>query len=150
MDDLFIEKGGKKLRCGFTTGSCAAAASKAALIMLMDNIDIHNVSIITPKGVPYNAEITDIDRNEEGCVSCAVVKDGGDDPDVTTGSKIFAKVSLSEQTGIMIDGGEGVGRACPGKEGRTQKDIGCRQFRSEREKRDAETHRGSGGLCTIS
>ena len=111
MDDLFIEKGGKKLRCGFTTGSCAAAASKAALLMLVDNIDIHNVSIITPKGIPYNAEIMDIDRNnDEGYVSCAVIKDGGDDPDVTTGSKIFAKVSLTDESGIRIDGGEGVGR----------------------------------------
>ncbi len=111
MDYVFIEKGGKKLRCGFTTGSCATAASKAALKMLLGDIDIHNVSIMTPKGIPYNAEITDIERNKnEGYVSCAVIKDGGDDPDVTTGAKVFAKVMLKAEQGITIDGGEGVGR----------------------------------------
>ncbi|SFC54895.1 cobalt-precorrin-5B (C(1))-methyltransferase CbiD [Butyrivibrio sp. YAB3001] len=111
MTDLFIEKGGKKLRCGFTTGSCAAAASKAALLMLIENIEIHVVTIMTPKGIPYNAEITDITQNrEEGYISCAVIKDGGDDPDVTTGTRIVAKVRLKDLPGITIDGGEGVGR----------------------------------------
>lgn len=110
MENLYIEKGGKKLRCGFTTGSCAAAASKAALTMLITNSDIHNVSIMTPKGIMYNAEITDIDRSEAGFVSCAVTKDGGDDPDVTTGSKIFAKVGLARVCGVLIRGGVGVGK----------------------------------------
>ncbi len=110
MENLYIEKGGKKLRCGFTTGSCAAAASKAALTMLITNSDIHNVSIMTPKGIVYNAEITDIDRSEAGFVSCAVTKDGGDDPDVTTGSKIFAKVGLARVCGVLIRGGVGVGK----------------------------------------
>ena len=109
MTDLYIEKSGKKLRCGFTTGSCAAAASKAALRMLLGGEDIHNVSIKTPKGPVYTAEIMDIKR-ENDAVSCAVVKDGGDDPDVTTGAFIYAKVSLLEENGILIEGGEGVGR----------------------------------------
>ena len=111
MDKLFVEKGDKKLRMGFTTGSCAAAASKAALIMLLTGTDIHNVSIMTPKGIAYNAEIVGIDKEiEKGYVSCAVIKDGGDDPDVTTGSMIYAKVELKDEPGIIIDGGEGVGR----------------------------------------
>ena len=111
MDDFFIEKGGKKLRCGFTTGSCAAAASKAALFMLLSGKDIHNVTIMTPKGIPYNAEIVCIERNsDEGYVSCAVIKDGGDDPDVTTGAEILARVQLTDLPGITIDGGRGVGR----------------------------------------
>ena len=111
MDNLFIEKGDKKLRMGFTTGSCAAAASKAALIMLLTGTDIHNVSIMTPKGIAYYAEIVGIEKDlNNGFVSCAVIKDGGDDPDVTTGSMIYAKVELTNEPGIVIDGGEGVGR----------------------------------------
>ncbi|MDC7294530.1 cobalt-precorrin-5B (C(1))-methyltransferase CbiD [Butyrivibrio sp. DSM 10294] len=110
-EGLFIVKGDKRLRCGFTTGSCAAAASKAALIMLITGSDIHNVSIMTPKGIAYNAEITDIERDEaKKTVSCAVIKDGGDDPDVTAGSKVFATVELVQEPKINIDGGEGVGR----------------------------------------
>ncbi|WP_155830955.1 cobalt-precorrin-5B (C(1))-methyltransferase CbiD [Butyrivibrio sp. MB2005] len=111
MSDVFIEKGGKKLRCGFTTGSCATAASKAALLMLLTGENMHHVSIMTPKGIPYNAEIVDIHRNDAlEYVSCAVIKDGGDDPDVTSGAKIFASVCLTEEEGIEIEGGEGVGR----------------------------------------
>ena len=110
-EGVFIVKGKKKLRCGFTTGSCSAAAAKAALIMLVTGSDIHNVSIMTPKGIAYNAEIMDIERKKEPtCVSCAVIKDGGDDPDVTSGSRIIATVELTEEPGIVIDGGEGVGR----------------------------------------
>ena len=135
MDSIFIEKGDKKLRCGFTTGSCAAAASKAALIMLITGTDIHNVSIMTPKGIAYNAEIVGIEKGIEKSIEkgidkskdnpqdnnldkesgnsyvlCAVIKDGGDDPDITTGSKIYAKVELTGKPGIVIKGGEGVGR----------------------------------------
>ena len=100
-----------KLRSGFTTGSCAAAASKAALLMLINNIEIHNVTIQTPKGIPYNAEIVDISRNEDkGSVTCAVIKDGGDDPDITTGARIYACVKLTDDRKISIDGGKGVGK----------------------------------------
>ena len=120
MNELYIEKGGKKLRCGYTTGSCAAAASKAALIMLLDGGEISNVKIITPKGIEYVAEIVDITR-DEGSVICAVLKDGGDDPDATDGMKIFARVSLADndfdnsvslgaENEVIIDGGVGIGR----------------------------------------
>ena len=110
-EGVFIVKGEKKLRCGFTTGSCSAAAAKAALIMLITGSGIHNVSIMTPKGIAYNAEIMDIERKKEGdSVTCAVIKDGGDDPDVTSGSRIMATVAFTREAGIVIDGGEGVGR----------------------------------------
>lgn len=108
-NNIYIEKGGQKLRCGFTTGSCAAAAAKAALVMLLDDKEIHSVSIVTPKGPTFLAELVDIDRSESE-VSCAVVKDGGDDPDVTSGMKIYASVSMNEQSDIRILGGCGVGR----------------------------------------
>lgn len=114
MSELFIEKGGKKIRCGYTTGSCAAAASKAALLMLLEGRDITNVKIITPKGIDYVAEIEDIKR-EAHSVSCAVTKDGGDDPDATSGMKIYAEVTVESvgtvgDTMVEIDGGPGIGR----------------------------------------
>ncbi|MBE5828264.1 MAG: cobalamin biosynthesis protein CbiD [Butyrivibrio sp.] len=107
-----MEKGGKKLRCGYTTGSCAAAASKAALIMLLDGSEVRNVKIITPKGPEYVAEIEDITRDaEHHSVTCAVTKDGGDDPDATNGMKIYATVSVEPNDSLVeIDGGFGIGR----------------------------------------
>ena len=99
----------KKLRSGFTTGSCAAAAAKAAAWMLLAGTEKSNISIITPKGAAFDAEILEIKRTADS-VKCAVRKDGGDDPDVTTGALIFAEVSLSDEEGIRLDGGTGVGR----------------------------------------
>lgn len=110
---------GETMRYGFTTGSCAAAASKAAAYMLLTGKLKTKITIETPKGVPYTAQLTDISRSEKE-VSCAVEKDGGDDPDITTGALIYAKVSYGKpyrekygegagQT-IEIDGGVGVGR----------------------------------------
>lgn len=98
------------MRNGFTTGSCAAAAAKAACYMLLTGKIKENISIITPKGVTFDAQIVDIHRSET-CVCCSVIKDGGDDPDVTTGAHIVAEVSLVQGSGtVTIDGGEGVGR----------------------------------------
>lgn len=105
------------MRYGFTTGSCAAAASKAAAYMLLTGKRKTEITIETPKGIPYTAKLIDIVRNEKE-VSCAVEKDGGDDPDITTGALIYAKVSYGdlplkekqERPQIVIDGGMGVGR----------------------------------------
>ena len=99
----------KKLRSGFTTGSCAAAAAKAAAWMLLTGTEKTNISIITPKGAAFDANILDIQKAADS-VKCAVRKDGGDDPDVTTGALIYAEVRLSDSEGIRLDGGEGVGR----------------------------------------
>lgn len=99
----------KKLRSGFTTGSCAAAAAKAAAWMLLTGTEKKDMKIITPKGAAFDAKILDIQQSAES-VRCAVRKDGGDDPDVTTGALIYAQVSLSDADDISIDGGEGVGR----------------------------------------
>ena len=99
----------KKLRSGFTTGSCAAAAAKAAAWMLLTGSEKTNISIITPKGAAFDANILDIQKTADS-VKCAVRKDGGDDPDVTTGALIYAEVRLSDAEGIRLDGGEGVGR----------------------------------------
>ena len=99
------------MRYGFTTGSCAAAAAKAAAYMLLGGNKKENIIIQTPKGIDFNAEVLDI-RMDEKSASCAVIKDGGDDPDVTTGAKIVATTALfpSKERCVTIDGGEGVGR----------------------------------------
>ena len=103
------------MRYGFTTGSCAAAAAKAAAYMLLTGQRKTEIVIETPKGIPYQAKIMDICCGENQ-VSCAVEKDGGDDPDVTTGTWIYAKVSRPENVSckeenrgqeIIIDGGKG-------------------------------------------
>ena len=102
------------MRYGFTTGSCAAAAAKAAAYMLLTGRRKHEITIITPKGILYHAKIEEI-RCTEYSVRCAVRKDGGDDPDITTGTLIFAEVSVQEKVKeqgeprIFITGGEGVG-----------------------------------------
>ncbi|MDO5155342.1 MAG: cobalt-precorrin-5B (C(1))-methyltransferase CbiD [Eubacteriales bacterium] len=99
------------MRYGFTTGSCAAAAAKAAAYMLLLGMKKSEITIETLSGIPYTAQIEDITWKESE-VSCAVRKDGGDDPDVTTGALIYAKVRLMEGDAkeIVIDGGFGVGR----------------------------------------
>ena len=108
------------MRYGFTTGSCAAAAAKAAAYMLLTGLKKPEITIETPKGILYNAKLLDIICGENE-VSCAVEKDGGDDPDITTGTWIYAKVSYAEENvkkeceegteqEIIIEGGAGVGR----------------------------------------
>ena len=105
----FIEKDGKKLRFGYTTGSCAAAAAKAAAWMLLTRQRKETISLITPKGVALTLPVLDI-AMEENRVSCAIRKDSGDDPDVTNGTLIYAEVTRREASGIAVDGGFGVGR----------------------------------------
>ena len=100
------------MRYGFTTGSCAAAAAKAAAYMLLTGRRRETIRIMTPKGIAFDAKLQDIVR-EEKQVSCAVEKDGGDDPDITTGALVYASVSFQQIFGerqIEIDGGPGVGR----------------------------------------
>lgn len=103
----------KELRKGFTTGSCGAAAAKAALYMLLTGSVKDEIEIITPGGAVFRTEVKDIFR-EENRVRCAVVKDGGDDPDVTTGLHVTAEVRAEERGDgvleIQIEGGPGVGR----------------------------------------
>lgn len=103
----------KELRKGFTTGSCGAAAAKAALYMLLTGSVKDEIEIITPGGAVFRTEVEDIFR-EGNRVRCAVVKDGGDDPDVTTGLHVTAEVCAEERTDgaleIRIEGGPGVGR----------------------------------------
>ena len=99
------------MRYGFTTGSCSAAAAKAAAYMLLTGWEKRKIAIDTPKGIRYETGVVEIKR-EEKKVSCAVIKDGGDDPDITTGAHVTATVSFletEEKQTIRIEGGKGVG-----------------------------------------
>ena len=100
---------GKNLRCGYTTGSCATAASKAAAAMLLTGERIDSVRIDTPKGIVLNLEPLEVMLTAD-FASCAIRKDSGDDPDDTNGVLVYAKVEKTAEPGIMIEGGIGVGR----------------------------------------
>lgn len=107
--ELYIPVGRQKLRCGYTTGTCAAAAAAGAAARLLTGETLPAVRIITPAGVAVEAELLQHAAGE-GWAACAVRKDGGDDPDVTDGALIFTRVERTDTPGIIIDGGEGVGR----------------------------------------
>ena len=100
---------GKNLRCGYTTGSCATAAAKAAATMLLTGARVATVRIDTPKGVVLELEPLEVELAEQ-YVSCAIRKDSGDDPDDTNGVLVFAKVEKVAEPGVHIEGGVGVGR----------------------------------------
>ena len=95
----------KKLREGFTTGSCAAAAALACCLWLRDGKCPDQVCITVPEGRQY---IPVIIPHDDG--SCGVIKDSGDDPDITNGLEIISKVELLSENGeILFAAGEGVG-----------------------------------------
>ena len=104
-----IRSGVKLLRCGYTTGTCAALAAAGAVRLLLTGEAPERVRITTPKGWTVELPLEDavLDGGE---ARCAVRKDAGDDPDVTDGCLVCAAVSRSEPGGIRIDGGAGVGR----------------------------------------
>ena len=108
MEEYTI-KDGKKLRLGYTTGSCAAAAAKAAAWMLLTGKSLERIHLLTPKGIPLELPVLDIQITPETAF-CAIQKDGGDDPDVTSGALICARVSRYGAPGVTIEGGLGVGR----------------------------------------
>lgn len=105
----YISAGGKRLRCGYTTGTCAALAAAGAARYLTEGTWPETVSLRTPKG--WRVEVPlEACRAEPGRAICAVRKDGGDDVDRTHGARIEAAVALTESPGIAIQGGAGVGR----------------------------------------
>ncbi len=109
MDGLYVYHKGKKLRCGYTTGSCATASAKAAAQMLHNQILVEVIDIDTPAQKPLSLPIQNavFDRNS---ASCCVIKDAGDDQDVTDGMEIYATVKRRNDGKIVISGGEGIGR----------------------------------------
>ena len=108
--DSYITKEGNKLRRGYTTGSCAAAAAKAAAIMLLERRALETVYLMTPRGIGLSLAVSETVFGPD-FVSCGIVKDSGDDPDVTNGITVYARVSRNGNPGdIEICGGEGIGR----------------------------------------
>ncbi len=111
LGNQYVLQNQKKLRCGYTTGSCAAGAAKAAARMLFTGRDCPEVQIQTPAGIRLRLKTEDPCLGE-GFASCAVRKDAGDDPDVTDGLLIYARaeyLSAPWNEEILIQGGEGVG-----------------------------------------
>lgn len=106
-----------QLKYGYTTGTCAAIAAKAAVKMLLFNDDVIREQIVTPAGIRINVDIYDIDYSDK-FAQCAVRKDSGDDPDITNGIMVYAKAEfinndydiIQKEPFIIIDGGVGVGR----------------------------------------
>lgn len=109
MNTEIVAEDKNKLRTGYTTGSSATAAAKAGLLSIINQRKTESVSIRLPKGdfleIPVHS--CNFDSNK---AKCSVIKDGGDDPDVTHGAEIIVDLSLTDNINeIEIDGGEGVG-----------------------------------------
>lgn len=105
----FVYIDGKKYKRGYTTGSCATAAAKAASHMLITKIPVEIINIDTPKGIPLNLKVENINIQED-YVECSIRKDGGDDIDATHNMYIYARVEFIDSKEIIITGGNGVGR----------------------------------------
>ena len=105
-----IDTSRQKLRTGYTTGTCATAASKAALVSIISKTKLDSINVSLPKEKKITINIASCEFNEKKS-RCSVIKDGGDDPDVTHGAEIFADLEITNKIGeIEIDGGYGVGR----------------------------------------
>lgn len=121
MLERYVYKNQKKMRCGYTTGTCAAAAAKAAAQMLLSGRKVTEVSVRTPSDITLTLPVCEIQMKAHA-VSCAVQKDSGDDPDITNKILIFAEVSYIYNSSniindtaavkpqIIVDGGVGIGR----------------------------------------
>lgn len=123
LEDYYVVRNQKKLRFGYTTGSCAAGAARGAAELLLGEDEIGEAELMTPKGILLHLELLDVKR-DENAASCAVRKDAGDDPDTTNGILVYAKVEKFQirsdmEDRIVIDGGTGVGRVT--KPGLSQK-----------------------------
>lgn len=108
----FIQSGSKQLRCGYTTGTCSALAALGAATLLLTGTAPGTVSVLTPKG--WTVEVVpEFCKTTETGVSCGIVKDAGDDPDITDGMTVVATLSRrpkGDTPFLLLEGGEGVGR----------------------------------------
>lgn len=104
----------KLLRCGYTTGTCAAAASKAAVAMLFKQESMDSVAITTPNQTDLIIDVLN-PQFDDNVASCSIEKDSGDDPDITNGILVSSKVTLlPDSSEIIIEGGKGVGKVTKG------------------------------------
>ena len=107
--DHSVRSGQRLLRCGYTTGTCAALAAQGATRLLLTEKFPGLLSLLTPKGWEVSVR-PDAYGTQENSAFCSVRKDAGDDADCTDGLPVTATVSKTEEKGITIDGGAGVGR----------------------------------------
>ena len=104
----------KLLRCGYTTGTCAAAASKAAVAMLFKQESMDSVAITTPNQTDLIIDVLNPQFNDN-VARCSIEKDSGDDPDITNGILVSSTVTLlPDSSEIIIEGGKGVGKVTKG------------------------------------
>ena len=106
----YIRSGQKLLRCGYTTGTCAALAAQGAAALLLSGQAPRTLELETPKGVTVEVTPVFCRMEDKKNAVCAVEKDAGDDADVTDGMEIVAAVRRTGTPGIAINGGGGVGR----------------------------------------
>jgi cobalt-precorrin-5B (C1)-methyltransferase len=106
--EQYVTVGGRRLRKGYTTGTCAAAAAKAAVYMLASGNKLEKVKVHTPAGIALELPVNDVIVSNN-FAECSVIKDGGDDPDATTGLKIFARAEFTSDGRIELKAGEGIG-----------------------------------------
>ncbi len=141
-----------QLSKGFTTGSAAAGAAKAAALMLLEQKSISTIEISTPENIKLELEIAR-GRFEKYQAEAAISKYAGDDPDVTDGMEIVARVELlSEEAGINIAAGEGIGKVTkPGlaiEEGKAAiNPVPRKMIRQEVEKICSKAGYSPGGIC---
>ena len=107
----YIRSGRRLLRCGYTTGTCAALGAAGAARLLLTGRAPESVGLRTPKGIVVEVAPRFCRATADGA-ECAIVKDGGDDVDATTGLPVIATVTLCPDAPrtVAIDGGAGVGR----------------------------------------
>src|SRR2546423_208474 len=108
----YLSLRGKKrgMRTGYTTGACATAATRAALLTLLDGQAPTSVTITLPIGEKATFAVHNSEHHVDGSITASVIKDAGDDPDVTHGAELCSTVFWRETPGIEIDGGVGIGR----------------------------------------
>ena len=97
----------KKLRTGFTTGACAAAAAKAAARVLVRGETLSAIETTLPNRMRVTFAVARCELTPPRA-TCSVIKDAGDDPDCTHGAELVATVELRDEPGVEIRGGDGV------------------------------------------
>ena len=151
----YVRSGQKLLRCGYTTGTCAALGAAGAARLLLTGREPETVALRTPKGIVVEVAPIYCRSTDKGA-ACAIRKDGGDDVDVTTGLPVVASVVLEpDAPGVRILGGEGVGRVTkPGLDqpvGEAAINHVPRRMIAEALEREAENAAYTGGFAvTIS
>ena len=149
----YVRSGQKLLRCGYTTGTCAALGAAGAARLLLTGHAPETVALRTPKGIVVEVAPIFCRLNDTGA-ECAIRKDGGDDVDMTTGLPVVASVTLEPAVpGVHISGGEGVGRVTkPGLDqpvGEAAINHVPRQMIAEALQREAENAGYAGGFAVV-